>query len=329
MRGIGLILFTLIWSGFILLFDTLVGRESLHQLASRHFPVAPGTVTRSEEKTHTGSKGGTTYTAVIEYRFKVGERTFFGERWRYVNPPSGQEETSTLVATHAVDSAVDVYYDPADPAVSLLLPGIEGRDLMLALFLTPFHAVMLGLWVGSGAWLRERLFRPVAGGVRIIRDGMATRVRLPSFPAVGWGLVATGGLGFVSMFVVGISTGMQPSLGYVTCSIGVVYLGGLAVYLWQRQKINSGIDDLVINKAANTLELPPTQGRKQRATVNRADVEHLTVETVVHTSSKGGISYTYQPTLILRQANPQKLAGWSDKVKADDFAAWLREQLGL
>ena len=77
MRGVVLIIFTLIWSGFMLFFDSLVGREAFHQLASRYYPVATGTVTRSEVKSHTGSKGGTTYTAVIEYRFKVGERTFY------------------------------------------------------------------------------------------------------------------------------------------------------------------------------------------------------------------------------------------------------------
>ena len=188
-------------------------------------------------------------------------------------------------------STVDVYYDPAEPAISLLLPGIKGGDLMVVVFLTPFHAVMFCLWFGSGAWLRERLFHPVAGA-KIIRGGMATRVRLPSYPAAIWGLVAMGGLGFVAMFVVGFSTGMQPSPGVVTCTIAVIYLGGLGVYLWQRQKINSGIDDLVINEAAHTLELPPTHGRKQRVTVNRADIEQLTVETVAHQGSKGGVSYT-------------------------------------
>ena len=85
----------------------------------------------------------------------------------------------------------------------------------------------------------------------------------------------------------------------------------------------------MINEAEHTLELPLTQGRKQRVTINRADIQQLTVEMIVRTSSKGGISYSYQPTLVLRQSDPQKLADWSDKVKADDFAAWLRKQLAL
>jgi hypothetical protein len=329
MRGFGLILFTLIWSGFIFAFDGTITRGAFTQFESGHYPVATGTVTRSDLKISTSSKGGTSYSAVIEYQFKVGERTFFGERWRALNPPGGYPVTSALVAANPAGSTIEVYYNPGDPADSLLLPGLDGRDLMLAVFLAPFHAILLGLWTGVVAWLRERLFRPVAGGVKIIRAGMATRVRLPSFPAVGWGLATTGGLGFVLTFIIGFSTGMQPSLGVVTCSIGVVYLGGLAVYLWQRVRMNSGTDDLVVDEAARTVDLPPTHGRKQRITANFGDIEQLTVETVAHTSSKGGVSYTYQPTLFLRGAERQKLTDWSDKLKADDFTEWLRKQLEI
>jgi len=99
---------------------------------------------------------------------------------------------------------------------------------------------------------------------------------------------------------------------------------------WRWQKVQTGIDDLVINEAGRSLELPETFGRHERITVSLADIEDFSVEQIVHRSSKGGISYTYAPTLRLRgpQAGEQKLVDWSDKVKADDFAAWLRTQLG-
>ena len=190
---------------------------------------------------------------------------------------------------------------------------------------------MLGFWVAIGGRLRERLVRPVAGGVKIIADGMSTRVRLPQFGALGWGLVTAGGLGFVSMFVVGIPTKMQPSIGLALTAIALVYLAGAGVYVWQWRKINSGADDLVINPAARTLDLPQTFDRKQRVTAGFADIESLMVDKIIHTSSKGGVSYTYAPTLRLRGTEPgeQKLADWSDKERADDFAEWLRQQLGL
>ncbi len=212
-----------------------------------------------------------------------------------------------------------------------MFPGIDGSDLLLVLFLTPFNAVMLAFWMGIGGWLRQRLLRPAAGGVRIIMSRMLTRVRLPNYNPLVWALATTGGLGFVSVFIVGFSTRMQPSLGFVLTAIGIVYLTGAGVYLWHWHKIRSGIFDLVIDHSARTLDLPQTYGRKQRMTVNIADIQGFTVEKLVHRSTKGGTSYTYAPTLYLRTPNRghQKLADWYDKVRADRFAEWLRKQIGL
>jgi len=327
-----MVFFTLFWSAGVLFFDGLMAHGIFKQLESRHYLVAAGKVTHSEVKSHHGSKGGTTYEAVINYRFEVGGQMFTGARLRYsAGSSSDSTAARNLVDAHPEGAKVQVFYNTDNPEDSLLLPGISGVDFMPVLFLTPFNAIMLGFWIWIGGWLRERLFRPVAGGMKIITDGIFTRVRLPQFSAVGWGLVTTGGLGFIFMFIVAFSTKMQPSVGLVLAVIVVIYLAGVGVYLWQRQKISSGIDDLILNEAARTLDLPQMFERKQRVTVGIADIESLTVEKIEHCSSKGAISYTYATTLRLRGTEPgeQKLADWSDKVKADDFAEWLRKQLGL
>ena len=226
---------------------------------------------------------------------------------------------------------VQVFYNPENPRDSLLFPGIEGSDLLLVLFLTPFNAVMLAFWMGIGGWLRQRLLKPAAGGVRIVASGAVTRVRLPKSRPLVWALGTTGGLGFVSVFIVGFSSQMQPSIGFVLPAIAIVYFVGAGVYLWHWRKIHSGIYDLVINQSTRTLELPQTYGRNHRLTVNITDIESFIVEELAHTGSKGGTSYTYAPTLFLRRPNraEQKLADWYDKVRADCFADWFRKQLGL
>jgi hypothetical protein len=190
--------------------------------------------------------------------------------------------------------------------------------------------VLIGLWMGVYAWLRERLFKPVAGGVKIIADGMTTRVRLPTVGAAVWGLGTTGLLGFVSVFVVGFGAGFQPSVATVVLATSAIYLAGAGVWFWQQQKINSGIDDLVINEGSRTLELPLTFGRKERVTVLFTDIERIWVNVIEHHNSKGGTSYTYAPTLNLRnQLDNQKLADWGDKLRANDFADWLSKKLGV
>jgi hypothetical protein len=77
--------------------------------------------------------------------------------------------------------------------------------------------------------------------------------------------------------------------------------------------------------------LPLTFGRKERLTIRFGAVESVFVEQIVHRSSKGGISYTYAPTLQLRGGEPSqhKLADWGDRRRADDLADWLRRQLRL
>jgi hypothetical protein len=332
MASFFLIFFTLFWSGFVLVFDGWTARNAWKQFESSHYARVVGKVAASQVKSHPGSKGGRTYTAEITYVYTAGTREFAGSRLRYDYPSSaGYADAFELVGAHPVGAAVTVYYNPRQPDDAVLFPGLDRSVFMLPLFLTPFHMAMLGLWCGCVICLRGRWFRPVAGGVRVIADGMVTRVRLPQWSACWGGLGTTGVLGFISVFAVGIPTNMHPSLPLALAASGLVYGAGLAVYLRHRSKINSGIDDLVIDESSRTLQLPLTFDREAPVTVNLADVQSVWIEKVTHSSSKGGISHTYAPTLRLSGTGPalQKLADWSDQTKAGDFAQWLGKQIGV
>ncbi len=332
MNATFLTIFTVFWSSLVLTFDGFIIHNLFKQIESSHYQFVTGTVTHSEVRVHHGSKGGTSYVPVIQYRYEVAGQAFTGARLRYNSISfSSQAAARRMVDEHHASSTVQVFYNPENPEDSLLFTGIEGSDFMMILFLTPFNAVMLGLLIWIYGWLRERVFHPAAGGMKIITDGMYTRVRLPQYGAVIWWLGTTGGLGFAAIFVVGLSTQMRPSIAVILATIAVVYLAGVGVFLWQWMKIRSGIDDLVINEGTRSLDLPETFGRTERVTVNIADIESLTVDQIEHRSNKGGISYTYAPTLRMRgnESAGSKLADWSDKLKADDFAEWLRKKLGL
>lgn len=323
MSGFFLFIFALFWSTIVLFIDVAMVGESYKQFAAGNYPHVDGTMTRSEF-THRSSKSAD---IAIAYRFEVNGKTYEGDKLRLGTRVSGDPEETDAVNAHPVGSAVQVFYNPANPQESLLSPGLRGSDFFFTLFLAPFNMVMLGLWVGIGGWLRDRFFHPAAGGVKILPDGMVTRIRLPQLSALGWGIATAGGLGFISVFIVGFATRMQPPLAAILPAAGLVYFGGIAVYFWQRQKINSGIDDLILNEPSRTLELPLTFGRKERLNVRFSDIQSLAVEKVAHHSDKG-TSYTYAPTLYLQDAAAQKLADWSDERKANEFADWLRPQLG-
>ena len=329
MSGVFLTIFTLFWTGMVLVFDGFMGHGIYKQYESTHYASVTGIIQRSEVTSHRGSKGGTSYSAEVEYKYEVAGQKFFGRKIRFGMSSSSYASASVIVGEHPIGSAATVYYNPGNPQECLLAPCVKGSDFMLLLFLTPFNMVMLGLWLGIGGWIREHFFTPPAGGVKIIADGLVARIRLPQFSAGIWGLITTGGLGFISIFIVGFSTNMDPPLLVILAVIAMVYGTGLGVFLWQRQKINSGIDDLILNENSRTLELPLTFGRTAHITANVSDIESLFVEKIIHRSSKGGISYTYAPTLRLRSPEPanQKIADWSDEMKANAFADWLRQKL--
>lgn len=331
MTNFFMIFFTLLWSGLVLLLDGWVAWSTVKQYGSGQYPSVTGKITHSELITHRSSKGGISYSAEISYFYTVGTQPLAGNRLRFNSMSFGSSEASAIVNAHPVGAAVTVYYNPAQPVEALLQPGIEGADFMLLLFLTPFNVAMLGFWIYTGGWLRERSLHPAAAGVKVLTEGMVTRVRLPRWSASFCGLGMTGASAFFSLFIIGFSTHMHPSIPLVMTTIAIVYGAGLAAYLWQWNKITSGIDDLVIDNASRTVQLPLTFDRKETMTVCVQDIESVWVEQIVHRTSKGGISYTYAPTLCLprSQRSSQKLAEWSDQTKADDFAQWLAKQLGV
>ena len=330
MNGVFIVLFTCFWSSFVLFFDAMMTRRLWQQFESSHYPFTMGQVTGCSMTTHHGSKGGTTYGVDIGYRYSVESHTYYGSRFRYMSTPSSYDWAMSTVRAHPAGSQVAVYFNASNPEDAVLSPDLSGGDLMIVLFLMPFNLVMIGFWIGLGGWLRERILKPVAGGVKIIVEGPRTRIRLPEYGALVWSMIAMGGLSFVSIFVVGFASGFQPSIPTALLTLFVVIGTGAGIYIWQWGKIHSGDDDLILDETSTTIALPETYGRKQRVTVNRSEIEKLTVEQIEHRSRKGGISYTYAPTLWLRRnenVETQKLADWGDRKKAEAFAEWLRQRL--
>jgi hypothetical protein len=319
------------WSGMVLLFDGLIGYQFLHQFESRNYSSTTARITHSEVIRRTGSKGGTVYEPDIRYHYEVNGQVFDSTRLRYGTESisSSVNWATRLVNEHPVGLETQIYFNPKNPADSLLLPGLDGSDIFGILFLMPFNMIALVFWTSLGGLIRERLFRPVAGGVKIISEEVQTRIRLPQYSAFLWGAIGAGGMSFVSIFIVGFCSDLHPSLWLAGGFLFLAIAGGTGAYVWRWRKIRSGEDDLIINEASGTIELPKTYGRRQRRTVNASDIAGITVEVIKRRSSKGGVSFAYAPTLLLREAHKQKIADWNDKMKAEAFSTWLREKLGV
>lgn len=317
----------------VLFFDVKLTSITWQQYQASHFPTVTGTIVHSNVKTEKSDRHNRTYysTADVVYRYTVGSQNFTNTTIRFGMGVSGRAYAQKNVSKLPVGLDVTVYYDPQDPAVAMIDPGLQGSDLFAVVFLTPFNAIMVLFWMGMGSTLRQTFFRPVAGGVKLITEGTTIRVRMPEGAPFGWGIGAAGALGVVFILAVGGPTNMQPSMPLVLATIGVVYGTGIGVWLWKWRIVSTGVDDLVIDKFNRKVTLPETCGRNTLLTVAVPDIQAIWVEKITHISSKGGRSYTYAPTFYIPKTEKtfEKLADWSNQRKADDFAQWLSKQINV
>ncbi len=147
-----IVLGALFWSGVVGLVCAVVVGGSLRQIETARWAVTEGTVTVSEP---TGRKHNFWN---LEYQYAVAGQSYTSTRYAYDPMPiQGHEEVRYHMAAHPVGSKVAVSYNGADPAESVIHPGLRGSTLWVALVLTPFVIVGLGLWIGV---LRHYLPRP-------------------------------------------------------------------------------------------------------------------------------------------------------------------------
>lgn len=321
-----LLLFGLLWTALVGAFDGFVVYNIYRQVRSTHFAQTDGVITSSHLTHHRSSKGGTTYGVAIRYMYRVNAVAYNSDRFRYnAGSSSDSQWAHDAVSEHPAGATVRVYYDPQNPADAVLSPGVNGSDLFLLLFLTPFNMIMLGLWSMPAAALRRKLCKPGAGGAKWSDDGRRIRVRLPRISPLMIGLIAAGAASFVSIFVVLFSTGFHPGVPVALGAWILVILLGLGPAWWNWRKLSKGACDLVINRAENSVDLPSTFDRKQRLTVPGSAISGITVEPVSHRGRRG-TTYSYAVNLQC-WSRTEKLADWYDQERAEELAAWLRTKL--
>jgi len=303
----------------------------IHQFASRNYSSTTGQTTRSEVTHQANSKGRIFYDVDIGYRYEVGGQTFESARFRYTPLIRCADPawTQNIVNAHPVGSPTQVFYNPQNPADALLSPRINGDDLVDILNHWGLFAMMPLLWAIPADWLRRVIFRPIAGGVKILEERQIHRVRLLRFrPILVTLLVAVFLPGGVCTYAFGES---HPSVEAVETAMAVTFgiLAGL--YFLCLIKICSGDYDLIIDEGSRTVGLPKTLFGRERVTIGLSEISAVSVEVLTKRGSKGGAYLTYAPTLRVRDKESKafKLADWFERDRAEAFAEWLRKQLGI
>ena len=119
----------------------------LAMLRSDDWEKVPATVLRSEVK-RSGSGKNTSYRPLIDYRYCYRDRSFSGSACDFWDDVSaGRGSAESLCRKYPVGSACECWVDPAAPDHAVLSREWPGRITLVALFISIFHLVGLGMTV--------------------------------------------------------------------------------------------------------------------------------------------------------------------------------------
>lgn len=94
--------------------------------ASASWPSVPGQVISSTVTRQSDSDGSVSFSPEVSYRYQVGSQSYQGRRIKFGENAYGFRARAQSVADrYPVGHSVSVYYDPADPNLSVLEPGVS------------------------------------------------------------------------------------------------------------------------------------------------------------------------------------------------------------
>jgi hypothetical protein len=331
MRKSGLIyplLLLVCWTGLIVAGTYALLETTVRQYLALRFATTQGRIVRSEVGHGAVRRRG----FEIEYNYAVDGVNYTGHRYRYDDHNVSFEWDAT-VEDNPRWSSQTIYYNPKNPADALLQPGIDGSDLLLLLFALPLNVLTCTLWSALITRLREKSRIQTAGGVRILKQPGETRVSLAETPAIASGFYGMAAAAFIAAFPVVIKGGFEPTPRLMKATWVAVLAAGGVVFVWRALRNRSGIYDLRLDQASQTITLPQTAGRPKPLTIARREISSVSMQRRV-SKSPSGSHFSYLPALNRSgsdaESQPIKLItlGWSEE-KAQSFSQWLSQELGV
>lgn len=313
-------LFGVFMTALIPLLDAVMANDIARQADSARFAAVAGTITHSEVFQYRSNDGDVFTGADIRYRYAVNGRSFEGDTLRYSTAAFHSSErgwAERAVRKYPVGASVTVYYDPHDPAQSLLQPGFGGTELYLIMFMMVFNAAMVASWVfgGTALWRRWRGLPPQLPPV--LRRADATRLRFAPHAGSLGALAGISGASFVGIMV----QPLDASLADMQTAWALVLGAGavLGALRWLERK--SGAFDLIIREA--TVTLPDRFFRWRRPTLNRSTIAGVNV--------KPGWFFFMpaQVRIACTNGRTEILTAWHDADAAAALARQVAEQLDL
>jgi len=133
-----LVYIIIIGISFIGLF--VIGRNIVHGLSSRNWPITEGKIVHSGVQAHQSMDDdgdiSTTYGASIQYAYNVSGQEIQGARRSFTEMrTSSARRAEQILARYPQDSSVTVYHHPDEPSLSVLEPGVKWWIYVLMIIL--------------------------------------------------------------------------------------------------------------------------------------------------------------------------------------------------
>ncbi len=100
------------------------------------WPQTDGTVVGSTSDYRVPRDGATYYTVTISYKYNIEGKEYENSRWGMRSGLSAatKEETQQLLNKYRPGTSIEVFYDPANPSHSVLLPGASMEYVVFMVF---------------------------------------------------------------------------------------------------------------------------------------------------------------------------------------------------
>jgi len=121
-RGLGCL-----FAGVGALVALYMARAVFRARRSVSWPVVDGTVVRSEVVTETTGNGITTYDPEVSFEYEVAGQRYRSRRIIFVDINYGRDAARATVDRYPVGSRVSARYDPRNPKIAVLEPGMAGN----------------------------------------------------------------------------------------------------------------------------------------------------------------------------------------------------------
>jgi hypothetical protein len=214
------------------------------RLCATTYPPTPALVTRN---TYSGAR---TYRETVSFRYQIEARGY----------AASESGPGVWAGGYPIRGPVTAYYNPSNPSIAVLDPGLRRDDGAVLLVSAWVAAIVLEVWISLAGLLGlTASARWPIRSLRVRESGATVRARLPSLQtplevAVLWS-VAWSFAAWLPVVFIYRKAEIPAVLPAVVVAAGLAV--GAAIYARRRWSLRAGRRDLIIDRARRVIELPP------------------------------------------------------------------------